>query len=143
MRYILVVLLFVLLIMVRAFQTYLFYDPLQEYFKNDYLYLPLPEVENSRLFMSYFFRYFMNSMISFAILKVAFRHRSFIRTIALFYTLAFALLSSILFSLIVFKIDIGYLFPFYIRRFIIHPVFIIVLLPFIYLLKKRYRLNLK
>lgn len=143
MRYILVALLFVLLILVRAFQTDLFYDPLQDYFKNDYLYLPLPEVENTRLLGSYFIRYFINSMISFAILKVAFPHRSFIRTIALFYVLAFVLLSTILFSLIVFNIDIGYLFPFYIRRFIIHPVFIIVLLPFIYLMRKRYRLNLK
>lgn len=142
-RFVLVALLFFCFILVRAYQVDLFYDPLEVYFENDYLYLPLPEVDKSRLFISYFFRYFINSIISFAILKIAFPHRSFIRTIAFFYLLAFALLSSILFSLMFFKIDVGYLFPFYIRRFIIHPVFIIVLLPFIYLMRKRYRMNLK
>lgn len=143
MRFVLVALLFFLLILIRGFESVLFYDPLVHYFENDYLYLPLPEVESFRMFRSYFLRYFINSMISFAILKVAFPHRSFIRTIAFFYALAFSILSSILFGLIYFNLDLGYLFPFYIRRFIIHPVFVIVLLPFIYLLRKRYRLNLK
>ncbi|MGY5354776.1 exosortase F system-associated membrane protein [Wenyingzhuangia sp. IMCC45467] len=143
MRFVLVVLLFLVLILIRGYEAILFYDPLDHYFQNDYLYLPLPEIDNKRLFISYFFRYLINSIISFAILKIAFPHRSFIRTIAFFYALAFVLLSSVLFSLMAFKIDVGYLFPFYIRRFIIHPVFVIVLLPFIYLMRKRYRLNLK
>ncbi|SHH86819.1 exosortase F system-associated membrane protein [Wenyingzhuangia marina] len=142
-RFILIMLLFFCFILVRAYQVALFYDPLNHYFANDYLYLPLPDVDKSRLFVSYLSRYLINSLISFAILKIAFPHRSFIRTIATFYALAFVLLSSILFSLMIFKIDVGYLFPFYIRRFIIHPVFIIVLLPFIYLMRKRYRMNLK
>ena len=143
MRFTLVALLFCCFILVRAYQGYLFYDPLEMYFDNDYLYLPLPEVDKSRLFWSYLFRYTINSIISFAILKIAFPHRSFIRTIAIFYVFAFVLLSTILLSLMIFKIDVGYLFPFYIRRFIIHPVFILVLLPFIYLMRKRYRMNLK
>ncbi|WP_068824196.1 exosortase F system-associated membrane protein [Wenyingzhuangia fucanilytica] len=142
MRFILISLLFFLLILVRAYEKTLFYDPLEKYYEHDYLYLPLPEVNTYQLFVSYFFRYFINSIISFAILKVAFPHRSFIRTIASFYALAFILLSTVLFSLIIFNIDVGYLFPFYIRRFIVHPVFIIVLLPFMYLMRKRYRLNL-
>ncbi|NIJ45849.1 exosortase F-associated protein [Wenyingzhuangia heitensis] len=141
-RIILVVLLFFCLVLVRAFEYDLFYDPFLSYFESDHLSKPMPDVEYVKLFFSYLFRFILNSGISFLILRIAFPGRAFLKTIMSFYAISFLILSILFFSLIVSKIEIGYLLPFYLRRFIIHPIFIIVLFPFVYILKKRYRFNL-
>jgi len=137
LRVVLVVFLFFCLIMVRALQAELFYDPLQDYFQNDYLYLPIPNIENKKLFFSYFSRYSINTILSMIILRVAFGNDSFSKTVLLFYVFAFVLLSSVFFGLIFFQIDLGHLFLFYLRRFIIYPVFVLVLLPYLYVIHNR------
>ncbi|NJB82961.1 exosortase F system-associated membrane protein [Wenyingzhuangia aestuarii] len=142
-RVLVVVCLLLCLVLVRAFEYDLFYDPFLNYFESDHLTKPMPEVAYLKLFFSYLFRFSLNSGISFLILKVAFPVRSFLKTIMSFYGIAFLFLSVLFFGLIISKVEVGYLFPFYVRRFIIHPVFIIVLFPFVYLLKKRYRFNLE
>ena len=44
-RIIIIVLLFVVLFLVRAFEDQLFYDPLNSYFQNDYLYKKIPQLD--------------------------------------------------------------------------------------------------
>lgn len=137
LRYALIGFLFLLFVLVRAFQVDFFYDPLHEYFKKDYLHRPLPNLDVIKLFGSYTLRYTVNSIISLAILKLIFDDRSILKTIVGFYILAFVLLSVLFFGMLVLKINSSYLFPFYIRRFLIHPVFILIIFPFVYLLNKR------
>jgi exosortase F-associated protein len=48
--------LFSLFILVRAFESQLFYDPLLEYFKNDYLYKPIYDMDVMRLTLNMLFR---------------------------------------------------------------------------------------
>ncbi|MGY5351848.1 exosortase F system-associated membrane protein [Wenyingzhuangia sp. IMCC45533] len=128
------------LVLVRAFEYDLFYDPLLKYFKGNHLTEPLPEINIFKLVFSYTLRYGINAMISLLILKIVFPKNSFLNTIVLFYTLAFVLLMLLFFSFIVFEVNVGNLILFYIRRFIIQPIFILLLFPLLYLFKKGYTL---
>ncbi len=131
-RIIIIIALFFVLVLVRAFEAQLFYDPFIEYFKNDYLYDPIPIFSGSKLLLSLIFRYGLNAIISFLIIYVAFINRNFLIFSIKFYIIAFVLLSIIFFIILKGELAHGYLFAFYIRRFIIHPLFVLLLLPAFY-----------
>lgn len=131
-RYILVFLLFISLILVRAFASTLFYDPLIDYFKNDYLYAKIPEINQWKLISNMFLRYSLNSVISLAIIWLVFQKKGLLKFSGFFLMVAFMLLSVVFVLLLKNNFETGYLFPFYIRRFIIHPVFLLLLLPVFY-----------
>ena len=131
-RIIIILLLFFVLVLVRAFELQLFYDPFIEYFKNDYLYDPIPVFSGSKLLVSLVFRYGLNTMISLIIIYVAFQNRNFVLFSVKFYLLAFILLSITFFIILKGELAHGYLFAFYIRRFLIHPLFVLLLLPAFY-----------
>jgi len=131
-RIIIILLLFFVLVLVRAFELQLFYDPFIEYFKNDYLYDPIPVFSGSKLLVSLIFRYGLNTMISLIIIYVAFQNRNFVLFSVKFYLLAFIILSIAFFIILKGELAHGYLFAFYIRRFLIHPLFVLLLLPAFY-----------
>ncbi len=131
-RIIIILLLFFVLVLVRAFELQLFYDPFIEYFKNDYLYDPIPVFSGSKLLISLIFRYGLNTMISLIIIYVAFQNRNFVLFSVKFYLLAFIILSITFFIILKGELAHGYLFAFYIRRFLIHPLFVLLLLPAFY-----------
>ncbi len=124
--------LFFVLVLVRAFEQYLFYDPFIDYFKNDYLYESIPVVSGSKLLISIIFRYGLNTFISLCIIYVAFQNKSFVIFSAKFYILAFVILSVTFFIILKGELSNGYLFAIYIRRFLIHPLFVLLLLPAFY-----------
>jgi len=82
-------------------------------------------------------RYILNSFISLGIIYLVFRKKNFVKFSAFFLMVAFMIL--IFFHGILLKTNFedGYLFPFYIRRFIIHPIFLFLLLPAFYVQKKQ------
>ncbi|MCK5678727.1 MAG: exosortase F system-associated protein [Flavobacteriaceae bacterium] len=131
-RIFIIVLLFFMLILVRAFAQNLFYDPFIEYFKNDFLHKTVPVFSGYKLLYNMFYRYALNMIISLVILYVAFQNKSFIKFAIKFYILAFVIL--IITFMIILKGELanGYLFAFYIRRFLIHPLFVLLLLPAFY-----------
>ena len=55
----------VALVLIRAYEDSLFYDPFLDYFKGDYYNLPIPEIDNLQLIFGFFFRYFLNTALSF------------------------------------------------------------------------------
>lgn len=131
-RVIIILLLFFALVLVRAFELHLFYDPFIEYFKNDYLYDPIPKFSGSKLLVSLIFRYGLNTLISLVIIYVAFQNRSLVLFSIKFYIIAFVILSITFFIILKGELANGYLFAFYIRRFLIHPLFVLLLLPAFY-----------
>lgn len=121
---------------VRYFENILFYDPFLNYFKSDYLDLPLPGFNSLELTLSFFSRYFINSLLSLTLLFVVFRDTDQIHFSAfLFLLLFFILLGG--FFLVVYYFEEDKMVLFYIRRFIIQPVFILLFLPGFYFLSKR------
>ena len=131
-RIILIIILFFALVMVRAFATTLFYDPFIEYFRYDYLYETVPVFSGSKLLINLFFRYALNSIISLIIIYLAFKSRNFVLFSIKFYIIAFVVLTITFFIILKGELAQGYLFAFYVRRFIIHPLFVLILLPAFY-----------
>ena len=131
-RYIFVGILFLLLFVVRGFATDLFYDPLIEYFQNDYLYTTIPEINTWHLVVDLLFRYTLNSLISLGIIWLLFQRKDYVKLSGFFLMVAFMVLIIVFVFLLKDKFESGYLLPFYIRRFIIHPLFLLLLLPAFY-----------
>lgn len=131
-RIILIIGLLLLLILVRALLAPVLYDPLNVYFKNDYLYAAIPTIEFGRYFLHLFFRYFLNTLFSLAIIYLIFSNIRLIWFSIKFYLIAFVVLSLLLFLLLKYQFIDGYMLLFYVRRFLIHPLFVFILLPAFY-----------
>lgn len=131
-RILIVIILFLLLVAVRGLLEPFFYDPLVFYFKSDYLHKAIPEVNLSLYFLNIFLRYSINAIISVAILNLIFLDKSIFRFVVKFYALSFIILAITLFILLKFNIESNYLLVFYVRRFLIQPLFILILIPAFY-----------
>ena len=127
-----IMLLFMMLVLVRAFELEMFYDPFIEYFKNDFLDQPIPDFSGSILLKDMFIRYTLNTIISLAIIYFAFGSKNFVVFSIKFYIIAFVILIITFFIILKGELSNGYLFAFYIRRFLIHPLFVLLLLPAFY-----------
>jgi len=129
----LIFLLFTGLSLVRFFEESLFYDPLLLYFKGGYLEEnQLPALKLGRIFVSISFRFWLNTIISLLILYVAFTEIAIIKFSLLFYAIVYIVLLSAYFYLLHNYEPDRYLALFYIRRFLIQPLFVILLLPAFY-----------
>lgn len=120
------------LILVRALIAPFFYDPLNAYFKNDYLYSSIPAIEFVRYFSHLFFRYFLNCIFSLVIIYTAFNNSNLIKFSIQFYIIAFVVLSFVLFLILKYEFTENYMLLFYTRRFLIHPLFVFILVPAFY-----------
>ncbi len=132
LRILIIIFLFIMLVLVRAFELEMFYDPFIEYFKNDFLDKPIPVFSGSILLKDLFIRYSMNTIISLTIIYFVFQNKNFVIFAIKFYVLAFIVLIITFFIILKGELSNGYLFAFYIRRFIIHPLFVLLLLPAFY-----------
>ena len=131
-RILLVVILIAALIFVRGFIAPYFYDPLREFFKIDYLQNPIPSVEMGNYFFHLFLRYLLNTVLSLVIIKLIFKDKSILIFAIKFYVIAFVFLSVQLYFILKLKLDVSYMYVFYLRRFLIQPLFLFILLPAIY-----------
>ena len=127
-RYPLIVLLLFSLVCVRAFESELFYDPFIIFFQNDYLYTSIPDFDFGKLFWNLFFRYSLNSIISIGIIYLVFEKLGYVVLVSKLYVSAFIILGFAYLLLLFTDFENGYLLPFYIRRFMIHPLFLLLLL---------------
>jgi exosortase F-associated protein len=131
-RIFLIVLFCIMLIAIRAFVEPFFYDPLILYFKNDYLHKAIPKVNTSQYFVHIFLRYFLNTSLSLAIIYLIFNNLKTLLFSLKFYIIAFIFLNFLLFIMLKFSIFDSYIFIFYVRRFLIHPLFLLILIPAFY-----------
>ncbi len=128
--------LFLLLGIVRVFEDELFYDPFTLFYKQLHYIKEIPNYSLIKILTHTFFRYSINSLISIAILFIAFRKKEIIRFSTIFYITLFIILISIYtITVINFTEELHQIF-FYIRRFLIQPIFILVLLPAFYYQQK-------
>ena len=135
-RILLIAILFAMLIAVRVFQGFLFYDPLMPFFKQDHSILPLPDFKVFQLLIHIIFRFGLNTLISLAILWMLFKKWELIKFSALFYGILLLVLM-IPFAFLINSNEIGNHLPlFYIRRFLIQPLFLLLLIPAFYFQKK-------
>ncbi len=131
-KYILLFLLFSLLILIRVFEDELFYDPYLMFFQNDYLYIDSPRREVLKVTLFTTLRYVLNTIISLAILYVTFKDKSIIKFSTIIFVLAFVILIAIYLYFVVNPRQEDYYLFFNVRRFIIQPIILMVLLPAFY-----------
>jgi len=134
-KIVIVIALFVCLALIRWYETLLFYDPLLSFFKTDFNSIPFPEIAIGKLMGYTSLRYWLNTIISLVILFVAFRETKIIKFSLLLYSIAFVILM-LIFMILLNSETPQNMFLFYIRRFLIQPLFVLILLPAFYYFRK-------
>lgn len=135
-RIVLAMLFIILLVLIRAYEDSLFYDPLLDYFKSDYYNLPLPKINNLQLFFGLFFRYFLNTVLSLAIIYVFFKDVQAVQFASMMYLIFFVILVAGFFFTLSYFGEENKMILFYIRRFLIQPIFLLLFLPAFYYQKQ-------
>lgn len=133
----LAVLLVILLAAVRAFEQQLFYDPFLAFFKSNYQTQAYPDFDGLLLFVSYSFRFALNSGLSLLLLYVLFADRSVVKVASLLFGLFFIVLMLLFFGLFYSLNHPSTFMVFYVRRFLIQPLFIILFIPAFYYQKRQ------
>ena len=130
------VLLVVSLVLVRMFEADLFYDPLILFFKGDHSTVPLPEFDTLKLVAFMLLRFALNTGISLLILWVLFRKKEIIKISIILYGALFVVLLAAFLVLIQSSETGPHMALFYVRRFLIQPIFLLLLIPAFYFQKK-------
>ena len=136
-KYILLIVLFGLLALIRLFEEQLFYDPYLSFFKSDYLYMDNPRREILKLTAFTTLRFVLNTLISLGILYVFFKDKGIIKFSVLIYVLAYFILLLLFLYFVMNPNKEDYYLFFNIRRFLIQPIILLLLLPAFYYNKKR------
>lgn len=120
-----------LLALIRTFEDF-FYDPFLNYFKSDYSNLPFPEYDSIKLFLSLLLRFALNTIVSLAIIQVLFKDFSLTKFASVLYLIFFILLIITFFCILNFSSEANNLLLFYVRRFLIQPLFVLLFVPAFY-----------
>ena len=120
-----------LLALIRAYEDTLFYDPFLDYFKSDFSSMPIPEMNSGSLFANLLFRYFLNTMLSLVVIYVIFKNLDLTKFAGILYVIFFIFLIVGFFSVLFLASDSKMLL-FYIRRFLIQPLFLLLFVPAFY-----------
>lgn len=131
-KYILLFFLFSLLILIRFFESELFYDPYLTFFENDYLYIDSPRREVLKVTFFTTLRFLINTLISLGILLVIFKDKSIVKFSAFVYGITYSLLVLVYLYFVINPRQEDYYLFFNIRRFLIQPIILILLLPAFY-----------
>ena len=135
-RYIGIFIAIILIICIRLFEDKLFYDPFLHFFKSDYQNKPLPNFESFKLLLNLFLRYLANTLLSILIIYLLFQNKMHVKIASFLYLILFVMLI-IVFSYLIFGSDNpDYLLLFYVRRFLIQPILLLLLIPAFYFQKK-------
>jgi len=123
------------LVAVRAFEQNLFYDPFLNFFKTEFQGKSLPNYEGFKLFLNLFLRYFLNTIFSILLIYQIFKQKKLIVFVSWLYLFLFVVLAIIYFGLLYYKTS-DYLVLFYVRRFLIQPLFLVLFIPAFYYQRK-------
>ncbi|SMC48889.1 exosortase F system-associated membrane protein [Moheibacter sediminis] len=132
LRYLLAAVLVVCLILVRGFEKELFYDPFLQFFKGDFINSEYPEYDLARVVLSVISRYLINTIISILIIGLIFWSRNYILFTSYIYAGFFLILLPIYIYFVETEFSLGENMGFYIRRFLIQPVLLLILIPAFY-----------
>lgn len=124
------------LISVRFLENKIFYDPFLEYFKGDYKVAKIPDFVWGKLILSHFFRFLLNLVFSAIAIHFMFRSKVWTLQAALLITIAFLVFFPIYLWCLYGKMEVGYLFTFSVRRFVIQPIVLLLIIPIFYYRKK-------
>lgn len=120
------------LIAVRLFEDRLFYDPFLNYFHEADKNISFPDFEWPTLILSHLFRFLLNLFFSCLIIQFWFNNKQWTIQGALLILIVFAITFPIYLYCISDRFEVGYLFSFYMRRFVIQPLILLLVIPMFY-----------
>lgn len=136
LRILLAIVLLIALVAVRYFETSLFYDPLILFFKGAYKVNPLPSIHTGQLLAYVVLRFLLNTLLSLGLLWLLFLDKKIIQFAALLYAIM-GMVLTVVFFILLHNFEVGnYQSLFYVRRFLIQPLFLLLLVPAFYFQKQ-------
>ncbi|HIB49457.1 MAG TPA: exosortase F system-associated protein [Flavobacteriaceae bacterium] len=126
-----------LLVLIRAFETDLFYDPLLAFFKTDHTTMALPELDKLKTLVHVLFRFLLNTGVSIGILWVLFQNRGVVLFSLVLYGILALVLGILLYVLLHISEAGEHMLLFYVRRFLIQPLPLFLLVPAFYVQQRQ------
>jgi exosortase F-associated protein len=117
------------LMLIRMFEKELFYDPFLDFFHGNTQNKTVPAFNTIKLFLGLLYRYSINSTFTVLIVYFLFKDVSIVKLTSFLLSIFFVVLIIFFFSLLYFSKTPDYLFLFYVRRFLIQPLFLILFVP--------------
>lgn len=124
------------LVSVRMLEDQIFYDPFLSFFHEGNKDISFPGFEWGKLIMSHIFRFALNLFFSCIIIHFLFKNKEWTIQGAILITIIFAITFPIYLYCISDKFEIGHLFSFYMRRFVIQPLILLLIIPLFYYRKQ-------
>ena len=124
------------LIGVRILEDEIFYDPFINYFHIANKHALFPDFEWFKLFANYVLRFGFNLILSAIIIHFIFKNKDWTIQAVILMLIIFAITLPIYLYCINTKFEIGYLFSFYMRRFVIQPLILLMIIPLFYYRKQ-------
>lgn len=124
------------LIGVRILEDKIFYDPFLSYFHEANKNLASPSFEWGKLITGYLFRFILNLLFSCLIIHFWFKNKEWTIQGAILITIVFTITFPIYLYCIYTQFEMGYLFSFYMRRFVIQPLILLLIIPMFYYRKQ-------
>jgi exosortase F-associated protein len=120
----------------RFYQEQIFNDPFIPYFKSNYHTNSYPNIEFFSFYGSMLIRYSLNTFLSLLVIYTLFNSKLILNFVFILY----AILGCVLFILLVWEIHFAEIksnfLLFYIRRFLIQPIFLLLFIPALYFQRK-------
>jgi len=130
-RYLIAGIVLLLIVSVRIFETQLFYDPLLAFFR-DSNHEGLPKIDQFKLYSNVFFRYMINLLLIVLFVKLIFLNQSYVKFTIIIGVITLLILLPIYGYMLNNQLNFGEMIFFYIRRFLIQPMLLIILVPCFY-----------
>ena len=124
------------LVSVRFLEDKIFYDPFLEFFKADYKVAQVPDFIWGKLMLSHFFRFALNLIFSAIVVHFMFLNKKWTIQAVFLMVVAFLFFFPIYLWCLYSKMEIGSLFTFSVRRFVIQPIILLLIIPIFYYRKK-------
>lgn len=139
-RIVFIAILFLTLVVLRGVFRDALYDPLTKFFGSIYMQNGFPSLNKLQYFITLCIRYTVNTGVSLLIIYLFFSKKEIVILALKIYIVVFLILNILFFLEFEFNFTNSYLVLFYVRRFLIHPLLLLVLLPAFYyqvLMKKK------
>lgn len=120
------------LIAIRMLEDRIFYDPFLAYFHQASKDAVFPDFLWGKILLNYFFRFLLNLLFSAVIVQCIFRNKKWTLQAVVLMCIVFAVTLPLYLYCIHTKFEIGYLFSFYMRRFVIQPLILLLIIPMFY-----------
>lgn len=124
--------------LIRNYENQIFYDPFLNFFKGSVSEQFYPEINELKLFLNLFLRYVLNTILSLIIIYSLFKNKDFVKLASAIYIIFFVALLVLLAIAIKFFSD-QYMLLFYIRRFMIQPLFLLLFVPGFYFQQQKFK----